>query len=65
MKVFGKYLLINVVDGQRKIASSFMTKKDAIEALDACIGVNRLEDNLWEDKSHNVYFIEKNTKEYR
>ena len=65
MKVFGKYLLINVVDGQRKIASSFMTKKDAIEALDVCIGLNRLGDNLWEDNSHNVYFIEKNTKEYR
>lgn len=64
MKVYGKWLVMGTVNGHKRIASSFMTKKDAIETLEIC-GFKRLENNLWEDSLGQKFFIEKNTKEWR
>ena len=63
MKVFGKWLVICSFKGHSRIASSFMAKQEAIEALDKCF--TRISDNQWIDSCERVFHIEKNTKEYK
>ncbi len=69
MKVYGKWLVMGRVERKDtpRIASSFMTKKDAIEALDRAFLKNgkKLNSNLWEDSMGQQFYIEKNTKEWR
>lgn len=64
MKVFGKWLVMGIINRKYRIASSFMTKEDAIEALNNC-GFKRLDNNLWEDSLGQKFFIEKNMKEWK
>ena len=60
MKVFGKWL----VKGEHgRIASSYMTKQDAIHELDYLF--TRKGENLWEDTLGEQYHIVKNTREYK
>ena len=69
MTVYGKWLVMARVERQDvpRIASSFNTKKDAIEALDRAFikKGKKLNSNLWEDSLGQQFYIEKNTKEYR
>lgn len=69
MKVYGKYLVMAYHEGfkERRIASTFMTKREAIEALNRCFGKTgkRINDNLWEDSLGQRFYVEKNTKEYK
>ena len=62
MKTFGRYLVIGIVNGKERIASSFMRKQDAIIALNNCF--EKISDNEWHDRLGQVFRIEKNTKEY-
>jgi hypothetical protein len=64
MKVFGKWLVMGMIDNKAQIVASFKTNKDAVEALELA-GFKRLSDNLWEDSKENKFFVEKNIKEYR
>jgi hypothetical protein len=64
MKVFGKWLVMGMVNNKAQIVASFKTNKDAVEALELA-GFKRLSDNLWEDSKENKFFVEKNVKEYR
>jgi hypothetical protein len=64
MKVFGKWLVMGMIDNKAQIVASFRTNKDAVEALELA-GFKRLSDNLWEDSKENKFFVEKNVKEYR
>jgi hypothetical protein len=64
MKVFGKWLVMGMVNNKAQIVASFKTNKDAVEALELA-GFKRLSDNLWEDSKENKFFVEKNIKEYR
>jgi hypothetical protein len=64
MKVFGKWLVMGMIDNKAQIVASFRTNKDAVEALELA-GFKRLSDNLWEDSKENKFFVEKNIKEYR
>jgi hypothetical protein len=64
MKVFGKWLVMGIIDNKAQIVASFRTNKDAVEALELA-GFKRLSDNLWEDSKENKFFVEKNIKEYR
>jgi hypothetical protein len=64
MKVFGKWLVMGMIDNKAQIVASFRTNNDAIEALELA-GFKRLSDNLWEDSKENKFFVEKNIKEYR
>jgi len=64
MKVYGKYLVIfKNGDGQTGIAASFMTKKEAIAALDTAFHTSY--SGVWFDHANNQFHIEKNTKEYK
>lgn len=65
MKVYGKYLVkAYVIDGEQpRIASTFMTYKEAEEALNRCM--KRESENLWKDSFNQKFYIEKNTKEYK
>lgn len=63
MKVYGKYLVIGTVNGHERVASSFMTKKEAIEALDFYF--TKINDNEWESSSGQKFTIKKNTEEWR
>ena len=67
MKVFGKWLVkaygenIKVQGG---VVGSFMTKKEAINSLDALM--TPLNDGTWKSADSKAIFkIEKNTKEYK
>jgi len=64
MKVFKKWLIYGLSNGKARIATSFHKKEDAIDALNSA-GFKRLEDNLWEDRIGQRFFIEKNAKEYK
>lgn len=66
MKVYGKYLVMaRCYEGDRnRVAASFMTKKEAVETLDR-IFKKRINNNLWEDKLGQQFFVIKNTKEYK
>jgi hypothetical protein len=64
MKVFGKWLVMGMINNKAQIVASFKTNKDAVEALELA-GFKRLSDNLWEDSKENKFFVEKNVKEYR
>jgi hypothetical protein len=64
MKVFGKWLVMGMIDNKAQIVASFTTKKETVKALGVS-GFKRLEANLWEDSKENKFFIKKNTKEYR
>lgn len=67
MKVFGKWLVlgnIGKIDGVDIVASSFMTRKDAVDGLETS-GFRRLSDNEWEDSLGRRFHIEKNTKEWK
>lgn len=63
MKVFGKWLVMGMIDNKAQIVASFKTNKDAVEALESS-GFKR-DGTLWEDSKGNKFFVEKNTKEYR
>ena len=67
MKVYGKWLVKAYgenVKVQGGVVSSFMTKKEAIDALDALM--TPLNDGTWKSaESKAIFKIEKNTKEYR
>ena len=62
MKVFGRWLVKTVINDHIQIVSSFMTKKDAVEALS--FRRTKKSDNLWIDQLGQQFWIEKNTKEY-
>lgn len=63
MKVFGKWLVMGMVDNKAHIIASFRTKKETVEAL----GVSgfKKDGTLWEDSKGNKFYIEKNVKEYK
>lgn len=63
MKVFGKWLVMGMIDNKAQIVVSFKTKKETVEALKVS-GFKR-NGTLWEDSKGNKFFVEKNTKEYR
>lgn len=63
MKVFGKWLVKGTVNGKSRVASSFMSKKEAIEALD--LHFKKISDTEWQDTLEQIFTIEKNTKEYK
>lgn len=63
MKVFGKWLVKAEVEGAgSRVAASFMTKKEAEEALTRAFP---RENNIWTDGRHTRFYIEKNVKEYK
>lgn len=62
MKVFGKWLVYGEVNGKKRLASHFRTKKDTIEALNKAF--NKVSETEWEDSLGQIFTIEKNTKEY-
>lgn len=58
MKVYGKWLVFAHQNGNRWIAASFMTKKEATESIGS-------ESNLWKACPDIRFTVEKNTREYR
>lgn len=62
MKIFGKWLVYGNVNGKKRLAAHFGTKKDAIEALNEAF--NKVSETEWEDRLGQKFTIEKNTKEY-
>lgn len=69
MKVLGKWLIMAGHEGdtRSRIALSFSTKKEAIERLDHTFKGNfgkKISENLWQDRMGQLFWIEKNTKEY-
>jgi hypothetical protein len=64
MKVFDKYLVIaKYEDGKTRIAASFKTQKEAADALTRAFG--KCTENNWQDRNGTMFYIEKNTKEYK
>jgi len=65
MKTFNKWLVYGQVNGHKRIATpGFNTKKEAIQAL-TMAGFKKISDNLWEDSLGQLFYIEKNIKEYK
>ena len=62
MKILGKWIVKAIIDGKSQITGSFMTKKEAIEALDTYF--KRISETEWENTKGTRFTIEKNIKEW-
>ncbi len=74
MKVYGKWLVVQIQDGKRCIVTSGKTKHELIEYLDEHFGTNksiptsdyeRVSFTQWKNGKGSEFRVEKNTKEYK
>ncbi len=63
MKVIKKWLIMGKVNGKGQIIGSAHTKKEAIELL-TLAEMEKVNESFWKDSDENLFFIEKNIKEY-
>lgn len=63
MKVFGKWLVVQVKAGKRGIITSAHTKKECVELLQC--NARQIDKNTWSDGGDSIFIIEKNATEYR
>ena len=62
MKVYGKWLVVQIREGKRCIVTSGRTKKECEWLLQQ--NARPIDKNTWTNED-SVFVVEKNTKEYR